>query len=62
MAVFGTGSWGTVFASVLADAGCRVSMWGKFPEEVEDIQRHHMSSRYMPELVLPESVSATLDP
>ena len=28
-AVFGTGSWGTAFAMVLADAGCEVTLWGR---------------------------------
>src|SRR5690606_33562835 len=27
MAVFGAGSWGTAFAMILADAGCRVTLW-----------------------------------
>lgn len=62
VAVFGTGSWGTAFASVLAEAGCRVVMWGKFADEVEDIRRHHASVRYLPDLVLPDTVTATTDP
>ncbi len=62
VAVFGTGSWGTAFTSVLAAAGCRVRMWGKFADEVEDIQRHHASVRYLPDLLLPVSVTATTDP
>lgn len=62
VAVFGTGSWGTAFTSVLAEAGCRVRMWGKFEDEVADIQRHHASVRYLPDLVLPETVTATTDP
>jgi len=37
-------------------------MWGKFPDEVDDIQRTRTSARYLPDLVLPESVSATTDP
>lgn len=59
--VFGTGSWGTAFASVLAEAGCVVRMWGKFADEVEDIQRHRASVRYLPDLLLPDSVIATTD-
>lgn len=62
VAVFGTGSWGTAYASVLAEAGCQVRMWGKFADEVDDIQRHHASVRYLPDLRLPDTVSATTDP
>ncbi len=61
VAVFGTGSWGTAFASVLAEAGATVRMWGKMPDEVEDIRRERRSVRYLPDLVLPESVTATTE-
>ncbi len=61
VAVFGTGSWGTAFASVLAEAGCHVRMWGKFTDEVEDIRRHRASVRYLPDLLLPDTVTATTD-
>ncbi len=61
MAVFGTGSWGTAFSSVLAEAGCTVRMWGKFADEVDDINRTRTSARYLPNLILPESISATTD-
>ena len=30
-AVMGTGSWGTTFAAVLADAGAKVTLWGRNP-------------------------------
>ena len=36
-AVFGTGSWGTAFAAVMADAGTDVRMWGRRPEVVDAI-------------------------
>ena len=39
-AVFGTGSWGTAFAMVLADAGCEVTLWGRRAELV-DADQHH---------------------
>lgn len=62
VAVFGTGSWGTAFTSVIADNGIPVRMWGKFADEVDDIQREHRSVRYLPDLLLPEWVEATTDP
>lgn len=62
IAVFGTGSWGTAFSAVLADAGARIRMWGKFADEVEDIRTERRSVRYLPDLVLPDTVSATTDP
>jgi glycerol-3-phosphate dehydrogenase (NAD(P)+) len=62
VAVFGTGSWGTAFSSVLAEAGAQVQMWGKVADEVADISEHHRSIRYLPDLLLPDTVSATSDP
>ena len=62
VAVFGTGSWGTAFATVLADAGSEVRMWGRRAELVEEINRSHVNSGYLPDLRLPESIWATTDP
>ncbi|GLW56612.1 glycerol-3-phosphate dehydrogenase [NAD(P)+] [Kitasatospora phosalacinea] len=60
-AVMGTGSWGTVFAMILADAGCEVTLWGRRPELVEAINREHVNRDYLPELTLPAGVRATTD-
>jgi glycerol-3-phosphate dehydrogenase (NAD(P)+) len=62
VAVFGTGSWGTAFAAVLADAGSQVRMWGRRAELVEEVNRSHVNSAYLPDLLLPESIWATTDP
>jgi glycerol-3-phosphate dehydrogenase (NAD(P)+) len=59
VAVFGTGSWGTAFAAVLADSGCEVRMWGRRGEVVDQINQSHVNGDYLPELVLPAAVSAT---
>ncbi|MFF4343923.1 NAD(P)H-dependent glycerol-3-phosphate dehydrogenase [Kitasatospora sp. NPDC001540] len=57
----GTGSWGTVFAMILADAGCEVTLWGRRPELVEAINREHVNRDYLPELTLPAGIRATTD-
>ncbi|WP_419998202.1 NAD(P)H-dependent glycerol-3-phosphate dehydrogenase [Streptomyces boninensis] len=62
VAVFGTGSWGTAFALVLADAGCEVRLWGRRPELVEAINTGRRNPDYLPGTELPETVSATTDP
>jgi len=62
VAVFGTGSWGTAYTAVLADAGCEVRMWGRRAEVVDQINATRVNGDYLPELTLPESVSATTDP
>ena len=62
VAVFGTGSWGTAYAAVLADAGSQVRMWGRRAELVDQINRTHVNGDYLPDLLLPEAISATTNP
>ncbi|GHF12309.1 MULTISPECIES: NAD(P)H-dependent glycerol-3-phosphate dehydrogenase [Streptomyces] len=61
-AVFGTGSWGTAFAMVLADAGCEVTMWGRRAPLVEALNTGRTNPDYLPGVELPMGVRATTDP
>lgn len=61
-AVFGSGSWGTAFAMVLADAGCDVTMWGRRRELVDAVNTTHVNPDYLPGVELPENLRATTDP
>jgi glycerol-3-phosphate dehydrogenase (NAD(P)+) len=61
VAVYGTGSWGTAFASVLADAGSTVRMWGRRAEVVEQINGG-VNEDYLPGMPLARGISATTDP
>ncbi|MDH6122162.1 NAD(P)H-dependent glycerol-3-phosphate dehydrogenase [Kitasatospora sp. GAS204B] len=61
-AVFGTGSWGTPFAMILADAGCEVALWGRRKELVDSIAATRTNPEYLPGLVLPDAVLPTTDP
>ncbi|AKU16349.1 NAD(P)H-dependent glycerol-3-phosphate dehydrogenase [Luteipulveratus mongoliensis] len=60
--VYGSGSWGTAYAAILADAGCSVTMWSRRAEVARAINEEHINSAYLPELVLPQRVRATDDP
>lgn len=60
-AVFGTGSWGTAFAMVLADAGCEVSLWGRRASVADTINTTRHNPDYHPGLELPAAVTATAD-
>ncbi|MDX3854991.1 NAD(P)H-dependent glycerol-3-phosphate dehydrogenase [Streptomyces sp. AK02-01A] len=62
VAVFGTGSWGTAFAMVLADAGCEVTLCARRPEIAEIINTTHTNPDYLPGVELPAGVRATTDP
>jgi glycerol-3-phosphate dehydrogenase (NAD(P)+) len=60
--VFGTGSWGTAFATVLAEAGTSVSMWGYEEEVVHLMNRTQENAVYHPGLRLPDGITAFTDP
>ncbi|MET4925599.1 NAD(P)-dependent glycerol-3-phosphate dehydrogenase [Streptomyces sp. PSRA5] len=62
VAVFGTGSWGTAFAMILADAGCEVTLWARRPEVVDAVNNTRTNPDYLPGVELPSSVRATTDP
>ncbi|GAA2398252.1 NAD(P)H-dependent glycerol-3-phosphate dehydrogenase [Streptomyces glaucosporus] len=62
VAVYGTGSWGTAFAMVLADAGCEVTLWGRRAELAEAVNTTRTNPDYLPGVILPEAVRATTDP
>jgi glycerol-3-phosphate dehydrogenase (NAD(P)+) len=61
IAVLGAGSWGTVFAKVLADAGGDVTMWGRRAEVVAAINESRRNPDYLPDCTLPERLHATSD-
>src|SRR5262247_2879534 len=60
-AVLGSGSWGTAFAKVLADAGAWVTIWARRPEVVTAIREKRTNPEYLPVLRLPAAVDATVD-
>jgi glycerol-3-phosphate dehydrogenase (NAD(P)+) len=61
-AVLGTGSWGTAFAAVLADAGTETVLWARRPELAEAVRTTHENTDYLPGVRLPDSLTATHDP
>ena len=60
-AVFGTGSWGTAFGMVLADAGCEVTLCARRAELAEAVNSTHTNPDYLPGVELPENLRATTD-
>ncbi|GEP83422.1 NAD(P)H-dependent glycerol-3-phosphate dehydrogenase [Staphylococcus piscifermentans] len=59
VAVFGTGSFGTALANVLAQNGHDVLMWGKNKQTIEEINQFHTNSRYLNEAHLDKAIKAT---
>ncbi|XVQ84491.1 NAD(P)H-dependent glycerol-3-phosphate dehydrogenase [Microbispora siamensis] len=61
-AVFGTGSWGTTFAMILAEAGTPTTLWGRRAEIVDAINETRENPEYLPGMRLPDTIRATTDP
>lgn len=57
--VFGTGSFGTALANVLAENGHSVLMWGKNENTVDEINQFHQNKRYLKDVTLNETIKAT---
>ena len=47
VAVLGSGAWGTVVASMLADANHNVKIYGVVSEEIEEINAQHTNDKYL---------------
>jgi glycerol-3-phosphate dehydrogenase (NAD(P)+) len=62
IATFGSGSWGTAFSLVLADAGHDVKLWARREDLCNTINDKRENSDYLPGIELPASISATHDP
>ena len=59
--VIGAGAMGTLCATLLADRGVRVVLWGRSPQLIEAINTKRRNERYLPERSLPELITATCD-
>jgi glycerol-3-phosphate dehydrogenase (NAD(P)+) len=59
-AVLGSGSWGTTFAMVLADAGTPVTLWGRDEAVVQQVADERRNEKYLPGVELP-AMAATTD-
>jgi glycerol-3-phosphate dehydrogenase (NAD(P)+) len=59
--VYGAGAWGSALALVAARAGRNVVLVGRDPAVVEAI-RDRRSTPYLPDTILPDTITATTDP
>jgi glycerol-3-phosphate dehydrogenase (NAD(P)+) len=54
--VLGAGSWGTALASLLAERGVGVQLWGRDEALMAEMGRTRRNGRYLPDLVLEEGI------
>jgi glycerol-3-phosphate dehydrogenase (NAD(P)+) len=59
VAVLGAGSWGTALAVHLSRVGHDVQLWSRDPALAADIASRRANSVYLPDVLLPDSVSVT---
>ncbi len=57
--VVGAGSWGTALAYLLNKNGHNVTIWGYNEDEVIDLNNDRENKRFLPGVMLPESLKAT---
>ncbi|RPF55759.1 NAD(P)H-dependent glycerol-3-phosphate dehydrogenase [Aquisalibacillus elongatus] len=61
VAVIGAGSWGTALAMVLADNQHEVRLWSHRQDQVDEINQERMNKKYLPEINLPNQLTAYAD-
>ena len=61
IAVIGDGGWGTANAMLLAGYGNDVTLWGAFPEYIEEMKRTRRNEKFLKGVTLPDNLSLTAD-
>jgi len=61
IAVAGAGSWGTTIALHLFRQGHQITLWEKFPEKKERIEKDRENKEYLPGFPIPREIKVTSD-
>ena len=61
IAVIGDGGWGTANAMLLCGYGHDVTVWGAFPDYIEEQKRTRRNEKFLKGVVLPASLKLTAD-
>lgn len=59
ISIIGDGGWGTTLAVVLANKGFDVTLWGAFPDYVEEMKSVGENVKFLPGIKIPRSVKLT---
>lgn len=57
--ILGTGAYGLALASVFEENQCKVTMWTKFEEEKEELEKKRKDDRKLPKYKIPKSIGFT---
>ena len=61
IAVIGDGGWGTANALLLVGYGHDVTVWGAFPDYIEEQRRTRRNEKFLKGVVLPDALKLTVD-
>ena len=59
--VLGDGGWGSCLAILLGTQGHRVTLWGAFPDYVEQVRKTRENAKFLPGVPIPPAVELTSD-
>lgn len=59
--VIGDGGWGTANAMLLAGYGHEVTLWGAFPEYIEEMKKTRKNEKFLKGVTLPDNLALTGD-
>ncbi len=59
--IIGAGAWGTTLSWLLGSRGHPVALWARRPEFATQLQQQRENRKYLPGVVLPETVTVTSD-
>lgn len=60
--VLGDGGWGTSLALLLSRKGAAVTLWGAFPDYVEEVSRTRRNRKFLPGIDIPPAITLASDP
>ncbi|RJP56160.1 MAG: NAD(P)-dependent glycerol-3-phosphate dehydrogenase [Candidatus Auribacter fodinae] len=61
ISVIGDGAWGTALALLLNDAGHKVTIWGAFPDYIDEVRITRKNDKYLPGVIIPDNITLTAD-
>lgn len=59
--ILGDGGWGSTLSLLLAQKGCSVSLWGVFPEYIEEMLKKRENVKFLPGFKIPANVRPMAD-
>ncbi len=59
ISVIGDGGWGTTLAILLVRKGFEVSLWGAFPDYIEELKSTRENIKFLPGVKIPEEIEIT---